>query len=60
MQVSAPVYTEISTVLAKKSVSMHYRRTEVRLVTMPKDKIEFNSDQLFRLVYIDILLDSKV
>lgn len=47
LQVSAPIYTEISTVLAKKSVSMHYRRTELRLVTMPKDKLEFNSDQLF-------------
>lgn len=44
-QVSAPVYTEISTVLAKKSVSMHYRRTELRLVSIPTGKIEFHSDQ---------------
>ena len=44
---SAPIYAELSSVLAKKSVSMHYRRTEVRLLTITKDKLEFVSDQLF-------------
>lgn len=46
-QVSAPAFNEISTILTRKSVSMHYRRTEVRPITIPKDKIEFNSDILF-------------
>jgi len=46
-QLSAPVYTELSSILAKKSVSMHYRRTEIRLLSLTRDKIEFVSDQLF-------------
>ncbi|MBM3937460.1 MAG: hypothetical protein FJ333_02235 [Sphingomonadales bacterium] len=46
-QVSAPVYSEISSIYAKKSVALHYRRTEVRPITIPKFKEEFNSDTLF-------------
>lgn len=51
-QVSAPVYAELSSVLAKKSVSMHYRRTEIRLLSITKDKLEFVSDQLFSGILI--------
>lgn len=45
--VSAPVYSEISSILSQKSVSLHFRRTEIRPITIPKGKIEFNSETLF-------------
>jgi len=46
-QVSAPIYNEISSVLAKKSVSLHFRKTEIRPLSIPRNKEEFYSDSLF-------------
>ena len=47
MQVNAPVYTELSTILSHKSASLHFRKTEIRLLSVPKDKLEYNSDLLY-------------
>lgn len=46
-QLSAPVYTELKSVLENKSASLHFRKVEVRPITVPKGKIEFNSDLLY-------------
>jgi len=46
-QLSAPVYTELSHLLSDKNASLHFRKTEVRTLSIPRDKIEYNSDILF-------------
>ena len=46
-QLNAPVYTELSTILSHKSASLHFRKTEIRLLSVPKDKLEYNSDLLY-------------
>lgn len=46
-QASATVFNELSSILASKSVALHYRRTEIRPLAIPKEKEEFNSDNLF-------------
>jgi len=46
-QVSAPVYNEISTILSTRPSSLHFRKTEIRLLPIPKGKTEYNSDHLF-------------
>ena len=50
-QLSAPVFQEISTLMTRKnepkSVGIHYRRIEVRPISLPRNKEEYNSDGLF-------------
>lgn len=46
-QLSASVYNELSNVLKNKSAALHFRKTEVRVLPIPRDKIEFNSDNLY-------------
>lgn len=46
-QVSAPIYTEINSLFSAKSVSLHFRKTEVRVLSVPANKIEFFSDNIF-------------
>jgi len=46
-QVSAPIYNEISSVLARKSVSLHFRKTEIRPLSIPRNKEDFYSESLF-------------
>lgn len=44
---SLPVYNHLSATFAEKSVAIHYRKTEIREVSLPKNKIEYFSDNLF-------------
>ena len=46
-QVSTSIYTEVSSLLSSKSVAIHYRKTEVRPLTIPLQKREFDSHNLF-------------
>ena len=50
-QLSSSVFNELSTILSRKNepraISIHYRRTEIRPVSIPKDKIEYYSESLF-------------
>lgn len=46
-QLSLPVFNQLNSLHAEKSVSIHYRKTEVREVPLPKDKVEYVSDNLF-------------
>lgn len=46
-QLSLPVFNQLSTTFAEKSVQIHYRKTELREVSLPKDKVEYFSDNLF-------------
>ena len=50
-QLSSQVFQEINTILTKKnepkSVGIHYRRIEVRPISLPRNKEEYNSDGLF-------------
>jgi len=41
-QVSAPIYSELSSILTSKSISLHFRRTEIRPLMIPRNKEEFN------------------
>ncbi len=50
-QLSMPVYQEINSILARKNepkaIVIHYRRIEVRPISITKDKVDFYSDSLF-------------
>ena len=50
-QLSMPVYQEINSILTRKnepkSIVIHYRRIEVRPISISKDKVNFYSDSLF-------------
>ena len=50
-QLSAAVFNELNTYMTRKidpqPVGIHYRRTEVRPITFPKNKQEYFSDGLF-------------
>ena len=50
-QLSAPVYQELNALMTRKndpqSISVHYRRTEVRTISLTRNKEEFNSDSIF-------------
>jgi hypothetical protein len=50
-QLSMPVYQEINSILTRKnepkSIVIHYRRIEVRPISITKDKEDFYSDSLF-------------
>ena len=70
-QLSAPVFQEINTILTRKNepkaIGIHYRRLEVRPYSLPRNKIEYNSDGLFsdeempcRIVIGFVLTKSKV
>ena len=51
-QLSANVFNEISTILTRKSepkaISIHYRRIEIRPISLPKNKEEYYSESLFQ------------
>ena len=50
-QLSAPVFQEINSIMTRKtepkSIGIHYRRIEVRPISLPRNKEEYNSDGLF-------------
>ena len=50
-QLSNSVFSEINTILTRKSepkvFGIHYRRLEVRPISLPRNKLEYNSDGLF-------------
>ena len=50
-QLSAQVFQEINTIMTRKnepkSIGIHYRRIEVRPISLPRNKEEYNSDGLF-------------
>ena len=50
-QLSSQVFQEINRILVSKNepkaVGIHYRRTEVRPISLPRNKEEYNSDGLF-------------
>ena len=50
-QLSSQVFQEINTVLTRKNepkaIGIHYRRIEVRPISLPRNKEEYNSDGLF-------------
>jgi hypothetical protein len=50
-QLSATVFNEINTILTRKTlpkvITIHYRRIEVRPITVPKSKVHFYSDSIF-------------
>jgi hypothetical protein len=50
-QLSAPVFQEINAILTRKNepkaVGIHYRRLEVRQYSLPRNKVEYNSDAIF-------------
>ena len=50
-QLSASVFQEINTIMTRKNepktIGIHYRRIEVRPISLPRNKEEYNSDGLF-------------
>ena len=50
-QLSAQVFQEINAIMTRKnepkSIGIHYRRIEVRPISLPRNKEEYNSDGLF-------------
>ena len=50
-QLSNSVFSEINAILTRKnepkSFGIHYRRLEVRPISLPRNKLEYNSDGLF-------------
>jgi hypothetical protein len=50
-QLSASVFSEINSILTRKTlpkvITIHYRRIEVRPITVPKSKVHFYSDSIF-------------
>ena len=50
-QLSSQVFQEINSILVRKNepkaVGIHYRRVEVRPISLPRNKEEYNSDGLF-------------
>lgn len=46
-QLSLPVFNHINTIFAEKSVAIHFRKTEITEVSLPKNKVEYFSDNLF-------------
>lgn len=44
---SLPVFNQISSLLTERSVTIQYRKTEIREVSLQKSKIEVYSDNLF-------------
>lgn len=46
-QLSAPLFTEIGSLFSHESINIHFRRNEVRIITLTKDKEEYSSDMLF-------------
>jgi len=46
-QVTLPVFNQISSLFAEKSVEIHYRKTDIREISLPKNKVEYFSDNLF-------------
>ena len=50
-QLSMPVYQEINSLMTRKNeskpIAIHYRRIEVRPISLPKSKEEYFSDSLF-------------
>ena len=52
-QLSSNVFNEISTILTRKNepkaISIHYRRIEIRPISLPKNKEEYYSESLFQV-----------
>ena len=46
-QLSSTAFSEIERVLTSKSVAIHYRKIEIRQVSLTAGKEEYNSDSLF-------------
>jgi hypothetical protein len=50
-QLAAPVFQELNSIMTRKNepktITIHYRRIEVRQFSLGHDKQEFNSDTLF-------------
>ena len=44
---SQPTYNEISSLFATKNIGLHYRRIQVTSISLPRNKQEFFSDNLF-------------
>ena len=70
-QLSSSVFNEINTILARKNdpkaFSIHFRKIEIRPISIPKGKIEFYTDTLFpdaslpcRIVVCIIATDAKI
>jgi hypothetical protein len=70
-QLAAPVFQELNSILTRKNepkaIGIHYRRLEVREYSMPRNKVEYNSDAIFcdeeipcRLVIAFVTTKAKV
>ena len=46
-QLSASVHREISSILTNRSIGLHFRKIEILPISLPPNKQEFNSDNLF-------------
>jgi len=47
-QLSAPLFSEIGSAFSHQSINIHFRRIEIRPISLPKDKEEYSSDLLFQ------------
>lgn len=46
-QLSDSVFRQLSSIFTEKSVSIHFRKTEILEVSLPKSKVEYFSDNIF-------------
>ena len=46
-QLAQPTFNEISSLFATKNIGLHFRRVEIRTISLPRNKQEFFSDNLF-------------
>lgn len=46
-QLSQQVFNQLNSIWSEQSLSIHYRKTEIKEVSLPKNKVEFFSDNLF-------------
>jgi hypothetical protein len=50
-QMASATFSELNTIMTRKNepkaIGIHYRRLEVRQISLPRNKVEYNSDGLF-------------
>jgi len=65
-QLAAPTFGELSHLLTEKSVPLHFRKIEIRSLSLNSGKEEYNSDNLFpdevpcRIVVCFVLSNNKI
>jgi hypothetical protein len=52
-QLSQSTFHELNTLFATKNVALHYRKSEIRILSLTRSKQEYFSDNLFRYAHLN-------